>query len=257
MIDLIKAEKEFKDYLKDYDVNDGSINLKIVHTYEVMKLSMYLAKELKLSEEDIKLAGLIGLLHDIGRFEQVSVTATFADNQKFDHGDYGVKVLFEDKLIRKFIDDSSYDNIIKKAVLNHNKYRIEDGLDERELLHCKIIRDADKVDNFRVKETESFENNYPGIDFSGMKDDDLSDTVYEQFLSHVLINIHDRRTKLDYWLCIIAFVFDLYFDVSYKYVKDKNYINILIDKFKCTNPETIKKMEIMRKDALEYIESKI
>ena len=51
-----------------------------------------------------------------------------------------------------------YDCIIYKAINNHNKFEIERGLSERELLHCKIIRDADKLDIFRVKEEDSFEN---------------------------------------------------------------------------------------------------
>ena len=54
-----------------------------------------------------------------------------------------------------------YDNIIKKAIYNHNKYKIEENLNDVELLHRKIIRDADKLDNFRVKETEHFSNIFP------------------------------------------------------------------------------------------------
>ncbi|WP_216649420.1 hypothetical protein, partial [Shigella sonnei] len=34
------------------------------------------------------------------------------------------------------------------AIKNHNKFRIQEGLNEQELLHCKIVRDADKTDIF-------------------------------------------------------------------------------------------------------------
>lgn len=157
MIDILKAKQEFKNYLKEYDLEDGKVKLKITHTYGVVSASEYLAEKLNLSEEDRKLSMLIALLHDIGRFEQSKVVKNIydkADNLYFDHAEYGVKILFEDNLIRKFIEDDSYDNIIYKSILNHNKFKITDELNEKELLHAKLIRDNDKTDNFRVKLTE-------------------------------------------------------------------------------------------------------
>ena len=60
-----KVEQAFKDYLKNYDLNDGSILLKIRHTYEVVKKSQYIANRLNLSNEDTELAKIIALLHEI------------------------------------------------------------------------------------------------------------------------------------------------------------------------------------------------
>ena len=45
MIDFRKAEEGFKEYLKDYDLENGSIKLKIRHTYEVVKKSEYILKK--------------------------------------------------------------------------------------------------------------------------------------------------------------------------------------------------------------------
>ena len=55
------------------------------------------------------------------------------------HGEYSVKVLFEDGLIRNFIQEECYDEIIRKAVYNHNRAHIEPNLTEKEELFCKII----------------------------------------------------------------------------------------------------------------------
>ena len=52
-------------------------------------------------------------------------------------------------------------NIIKKAIENHSRLEIEENLDERTLLHSKIIRDADKIDNYRVKKDEKVEAIFP------------------------------------------------------------------------------------------------
>ena len=158
MIDFIKAQKEFKDYLNNYDLNDGKIQLKVRHTYGVVSLSEYIAKKLNLSEEDVELAKLIALLHDIARFEQTKKFGDFRDYKNVDHADLAIKILFENNLIRNFIEVNTYDSIILKAIKNHNKLQIEDGLNERELLHAKIIRDADKTDNFRVTANDRFED---------------------------------------------------------------------------------------------------
>ena len=255
MIDIIKAEKSFKEYLQDYDLNNGAILLKVKHTYEVAKLSDYIAKEIGLDEENIKLAKLIGILHDIGRFEQLKQTSTFLDSNEFDHANFGAKILFKDNLIRKFIEDSQYDNLIEKAIVNHNKYKIEEGLDKLTNLHCKIIRDADKIDNFRVKETERMENIFPGqTNIETMKYETISDKVFEDFQKHQLIKLEDRKTQLDFWVCVLAFIFDLNFKASYKYVKDKNYVNVLIERLKIKNKETKQRMEIIRKCGNEFVE---
>ena len=116
MIDLKKALKNFKEYLNNYDLNDPKIKLKAVHTYGVMDLSEYIARDLNLDEENLKLAQLIALLHDIARFEQLKQFGMYEDYITFDHGDLAVKILFEDGLIRNFIEDSRYDNIILKAI---------------------------------------------------------------------------------------------------------------------------------------------
>ena len=151
MIDIAKSKKLFNSFIEEYDnKSDAGFDLKVIHTFHVSDNSRIIAEGLKLSKEDIELAELIGLLHDIGRFEELKITKEFTGG-KFDHASYGVKILFEKGMIRKFIEDNQYDEIIKKAIGNHSRLVIEEGLDERSLLHSKIIRDADKLDNFRWK----------------------------------------------------------------------------------------------------------
>lgn len=157
-IDLDKAIEEFIKYTKEFDLEDENIKLKHFHSLRVMKLSEEISKDLGLDEEKIKLATLIGLLHDIGRFGQYKQFNRFNDIYSFDHGDYGVKILFEEGLIRKFIKIDKYDKIIEKAIGNHNKFEIEKGLSKTENLFSKIIRDADKLDII-FEATEIFWNN--------------------------------------------------------------------------------------------------
>ena len=183
MIDIEFAKREFNDYLKPFDVNNPKIALKITHTYKVVSSADYISKSIGLNEEDHNLALLIALLHDIGRFKQIELFDDYSDN-KIDHADLGVKILFEDGLIRKFIKDESFDSIIKNAIANHNRYKIEEkGLTKRDILHAKIIRDADKLDNFRVKEKESFVALFGnGVTQEVMNNLKLTDNTYNSFM---------------------------------------------------------------------------
>ena len=136
MIDLTEAKKIFKDYTSNFRVADQKVDIKIIHTMGVTKVAGYIAREMKLSEEDIVLAELIGLLHDIGRFEQAVRFNNYNDYETIDHAEFGADLLFKEKLIERFIDDRQYDRIIEKAIRNHNKFAVEEGLSERELLHA-------------------------------------------------------------------------------------------------------------------------
>ena len=134
-INLDKAKKEFLNYTENFDLKNEYIELKKNHSLRVMKISQNIATRLGLAQNDIDLATLIGLLHDIARFEQYTQFKTFRDIDSFDHGDYAIKILESD--LKKYVETDEYDNIIKVAIKNHNKYQIEEGLNDRELLYAK------------------------------------------------------------------------------------------------------------------------
>lgn len=254
MIDFKQAMAAFKKYLENFDSQYGKIDLKIRHTYGVVKASEYIANKLNLNNEDVELAKLIALLHDIGRFEQIRQSDSFIDNKDMDHAILGNDILFKDNLIRNFIEDTQYDNIISKAILNHNRLYIEDGLAERELLHAKIIRDADKTDNFRVKAEEDFENIIDNSSKNILENDIISENIFNDFMNSKIIVREDRKTYMDFWVSYIAFIFDYNYKFGLEYIKEMNYINIIIDRLDYKNTDTRQKMELIRQHALEFID---
>jgi len=256
MLDFNKAKRAFQDYLKQYDLTDGKIKLKIRHTFGVITLSEYIAKDLNLKEEDIELAKIIALLHDIGRFEQIKVFDDFRDYETLDHAELGIKILFEDNLIRNFIEEDTYDNIILKAIKNHNKLNIEENLNEQELLHAKIIRDADKTDNFRVKANDNFEDIFNSSK-EKLEKSTISDKIYNDFMNNKIIISSERITDMDHWVSYLAFIFDYNFNSGLKYIKEKNYINVLVDRIDYKKEDTKIKMETIRKHAIDYIDNKL
>ena len=100
----------FKKYVSNYDMEIKGIKLKYDHSFRVMSLSEKYALKLNFSEEDVYLAKLIGLLHDIGRFEQMKVYNTFVDKKSIDHADYSVDRLFNHNEIKLFHEnEEDYD----------------------------------------------------------------------------------------------------------------------------------------------------
>ena len=62
-----------------------------------------------------------------------------------------MQVLFDEGMIRQFIEDDQYDEVIRKAIAYHSLYKVPKGLDSFLLKQVLLIRDSDKLDNFRVK----------------------------------------------------------------------------------------------------------
>lgn len=238
LIDIKKTKQEFKRYVENYNPKDEKIKIKINHIERVAEISKKIAQNLKLSEEEIQLAELIGLLHDIGRFEQIRLYNTFNDKDSINHGEFAVKILFEDGLIRKFIETDKYDKIIKLAIVNHNRTYIEEGLTERELLHAKIIRDADKTDIYSVLISENKKTIWGKEDLSKEK---ISDEVYREYIEDRRINYKERKTCADTLVCHFNYVFDLNFESTKQIIKENEYIDKLYERFIFKDEETMKR----------------
>lgn len=253
-MNLEKAKENFIKYTQKFNQSDAKIALKIGHSLRVMNISNKLAKSMGLNKEQIELVTLIGLLHDIGRFEQQTRFGTFRDIDSLDHGELGVKILEENNYIREFISEYKYDNIIKKSIFNHNKYSIEEGLEEEELLFAKLIRDADKIDILYEAETMFYKGQENEISNSNL-DKDIEEEMKNK------IQIHRKKgyvpKGINNVMGPISFVYDINFKESFIAIKDKNYINNILERFEFTNKDTKEKVENIRKEINEYIDEKI
>ena len=243
MIDIKKSKDEFMKYTNNYDIENENIDRKIYHSLRVMEISKKIATNMGLENEKIELATLIGLLHDIGRFEQFKIYQTYSDLESIDHGDLGADILKQNNFIRNFIKEAKYDEIILKSVQNHNKYKIADDLNKEEKLFCKIVRDADKIDIlyeaieiFWKKGREEIQN------------DLISDKVYNEFLNKKLIKKDKNMKKngIDKLVLMLAFVFDINFHESLEILKQEDYLNKILNNFDFKRQDTKEKIENIR-----------
>lgn len=223
-------------YIKNYDMNDPDIKYKYNHSYRVMKNSEFLANKLNLSEIDKKLAKIIGLYHDIGRFEQDKRYNSFNDSKQFDHADYGVEILFKQNIIKQIPIEEKYYHIIEKSIKNHNKYQIEENLTKEEMQHAKIIRDADKIDILYAASEELLTPK--ALDLTKDKED-IRESIKKEFYKEKTIktsSLTGKKTESEKVLSYLALVFDLNYKFSADYILEHkiidNFYNNLKDKEK-------------------------
>ena len=253
-MNIEKSKYEFIKYINNYDKLNPNIARKIGHSIRVMEISKKIAQDLKLNKEQIQLASLIGLLHDIARFEQWKRYETFKDSISVDHGDLGVEILKENNFIRNFIEETKYDNILLKAIQNHNKYKIQEGLTEEENLFSKIVRDADKLD-IMYEGTDIFWDNKDEV--SQIENSKITTEIYNQFISKIQVKRIKNSLPADRLVIFIGFIFDINFKYDFKILSQKDYINKILDKFNFKDEDTKIQMKNIRDIANKYIKQKI
>ena len=266
----------FAEYVRNYDPSDEKIKLKINHTYRVAGLCQRIAESLGLSEPDVDIAWLLGMLHDIGRFEQIRRFGTFNDVQSVDHAEFGADLLLKEGLIRKFaegyyeecelarsgneeaeqiIKNNEHHNkdtgLLEMAIRQHNKYRVKEDLTERQRMFCDILRDADKVDIFKVNADIPMEIIYD-VTTEELKNGIITKEVLESFYKKETVLKSVRRSAVDHIVGHISLLFELVYKESYRQAKEQGYVYKLLN-FKSDVPEVNAEFDDMRKYVDEFL----
>lgn len=258
MIDITKAKKVFKEYIKNYDPTNGKIAIKIAHMYRVAEIAKNTAKYLRLSDEDVRLAELIGLLHDIGRFEQIKQFNTFDDKKSINHGELGIKILFQDNLIRKFIEDTCYDRIIYLAIINHNKNQslLTKDVTKRERLHMNIIRDSDTLDilNIIIDDNADKKALY---DKEDLTDETLSDEIYNEFMKVRELDYGKIKNSADLLITRYMFIWNMNYNYALQEIKNRQYLEKLYNKFIYKDQKTMDRITEIYDMTSRYMNKKL
>ena len=218
----MKETQQLIDYVRLYDMQDPKIQLKLAHSLQVGKLCEELAKRLGLETEDIALAKRIGLLHDIGRFPQVTRYHTFEDAKSEPHAQLGLKVLFEEGWIQKFRCDHTQEHLIRQAIRYHSDRTLPKTLDPRETMFCHIVRDCDKIDILRVHQQHPF-TDYLNCTKEELSASLISDAVVDAFLQRTTVDFTKRKTPLDILLSHDAILFGLHYPQSKEMFIERRY----------------------------------
>lgn len=254
---LIKA---YREYLSAYNPQDPKIRLKIDHSFRVADLSERIAGSTGASGSalfqliadtgtpiDSNFAWTIGLLHDIDRFEQVLQYGTFVDADSVDHAELGADLLLHEDLRKRLGLDALTEherNLMDVAIRNHSAYRIAEGLTAEERAYCNILRDADKVDIFRVLCDTPPEEIYD-VSSEELRSAEVSPAVKQCFLDRTAVLREKRRTSIDKIVGHVCLTFELVYPVSRQIAMAQGYVNRLLS-FESANAETARWFAYMR-----------
>lgn len=279
-------KKTFQEYTDRYDSTNPKIKLKIDHTYRVADLCEQIAQSLELSAAEVDLAWLSGMLHDVGRFEQLRWYNTFSDAQSVDHARFAVELLYDDGLIADYVPEISTTELVadartwrsmgganesptaqsediplsdilqtlRIAIGEHSAYRIQKGLDERTRMFCQILRDADKVDIFRVICDTPMEEVY-GFQTKDILRSAITPEVMQAFYEHHAVLRKLKKCPADYIVAHGSLTFELVYPESLRIAKEQGYLKQMMS-FQSENPDTAEIFEDLRKDLNGYLEER-
>lgn len=240
-VDRNRARAAFDSYVAGYDAANPRIALKVEHTLRVAGLCERIAREAGFAPAGVDLAWLCGLLHDIGRFEQLRRWDTFSDAASTSHAALGVEVLFgaadgasatgkvagtggDAGIIHRFIDpNDELEEIVRAAVAFHSDYRLPEGLDVRTRALCDVVRDADKLDILRVVSTDTVET------VLNATEDELlvsavSPAIEDAFFEHRTACYSERITPVDYLVNLACFAYELVYPASLEIADEQEYL---------------------------------
>lgn len=253
-IDRRRAREAFDSYVAAYDATNPRIALKVEHTLRVAELCERIAREAGFTPAGVDLAWLCGLLHDIGRFEQLRRWDTFSDAASTSHAALGVEVLFGNEgdtgvadddgsaagtigIIHRFIDpNDELEEVIRAAIGFHSDYRLPEDLNVRTHAICDVVRDADKLDILRVASTDTVETVLNATE-DELLASAVSPAIEDAFFEHHTAHYSERVTPVDYLVNLACFAFELVYPTSLEIADEQEYIYRALERpFGITRP---------------------
>jgi putative nucleotidyltransferase with HDIG domain len=208
-----------------------NIDLKKEHTARVCIEIRNLGEKLGLNEDEIRLAEIIALFHDIGRFEQYARYNTFKDRISEDHAGLGIRILRKHGILDQF--DASIKEIIIHAVRYHNKpvIHVEGGSGQR-IFFSRLLRDADKLDILKVV-SDNY-NSKNGVKNRAVELDlpdtpGFSEEVGNAIMNKSIVKIKNLKNLNDFKLLQAGWIFDINFAPTLEVIKNRHYIQMLRD----------------------------
>jgi hypothetical protein len=209
---------------------EQNITLKSDHTKRVCEEIRRLGDSLALNSHELRLAEIIALFHDLGRFEQYARYRTFVDQQSEDHADLGVNVLKKNNVLSE-LDDSTQD-LIFRTIRYHNRSALPKNETKSCLFFAKLLRDADKLDIWRVVIDYYYRENEKrnGAIELGLPDTEgISEPVYQDIMNERIVDANHIKNLNDFKVLQMGWVFDINFKQTLKAVKSRNYLEMIRD----------------------------
>jgi len=226
-----ESAARFDSYVDAFRRADGSLSdamqCKYDHTFDVVRYAHIIAEGAEFPEEDLFLAGICALFHDIARFEQVKQFNTFNDHiSRFDHGYEAVRILLEHNLLKEFSPAQRI--TVLAAIEFHNKIEIPSGIcGEHSLKFARLTRDADKlaildlVVRFLNGEIKVEDDSL--IALSQAAGTDVNPEILQRIRAGQRCAYGLIRNMNDFLTCLFSWICDLNYPASFRELLDRKF----------------------------------
>jgi len=238
-IDLLNLRQWVLNYCRKFhsaDENDQrNIALKETHIYRVAANMLSISGTVLRNRSKVMIAEAVGLLHDIGRFPQYAQYRTFKDSISVNHGRLGAEVIGHENILSSL--PLNEQEVITDAVRFHNARSVPGNLGAETVFFLKMVRDADKLDIWRVfaeyyARDAAERESAAGL---GLPDTpEYADAVLACLATQTVASLSSLKTLNDFKVMQLTWVYDLNFPASFRLASDQGYI----DRIVATLPET-------------------
>ncbi len=225
-------QKWFTGYCREFDSKDEEVMrnmaLKEKHTYHVCSNILEIGRGESLDAEQMLIAETAALLHDVGRFEQYHQYKTFRDGSSVNHAELGAQIIEDYEVLSPLFPHER--NLVAHAVEFHNAFTIPKKLPDDTQYYLKLVRDADKLDIWRVfieyfAQSESERASAVGLDLPDKPE--CSPEVLEQVSNGKMVRLSTVKTLNDFKVMQLSWVFDINFPTSLKLLVERGSIKEL------------------------------
>ncbi|MBR3880753.1 MAG: HD domain-containing protein [Mailhella sp.] len=256
--DLDEYERRFIAYTAEFDdVPDAApLRLKVEHTFRVYDHAKRIVASLETLEAPhrqwvgdtaaCRAAVLAALFHDCGRFPQFKHFRTFLDAASVNHAVLSFQTMRDRAFLQR--EGAEVRGLAHCAVLLHNRYSLSPKLNERARFVTEVVRDADKLDIFRIM-VSYLTSALPEKDavLLHVKDEPekWSPTVVDDVLNDRIARYSDLRYINDFRLLLGTWMDELRFPVTRKALADSGLMDNVLEQLPDT-PELRPALDVLR-----------
>ena len=171
--------------------------------------------------------------HDLGRFSQYRRWRTFRDSDSDNHARLAIDVIHEKNILLDIASDEQM--LIEEAIRFHNLLKIPDNIKSHTRQYIDFIRDADKLDIWRVF-VELLQiplEERPTAATLGLVDlpETVTDACVVALNSASIVRLDTISCLNDFKLLQISWVYDLTTATSKRFYLNADILKVLLKRF--------------------------
>ncbi|QWV96583.1 HD domain-containing protein [Geomonas nitrogeniifigens] len=242
--DLAPLRDWFTSYCNSFRTPDREVqrnfDLKEEHTRNVCRDALLIAQGMGPRFE--MLAEIAALCHDLGRFPQFRDHHTFKDSDSLNHAHLSAQLMKQHQLLEFLPGEERA--CIEIAVRMHNAFQVPDGLPAVTTDLLRLLRDADKLDIWRVF-IEYF--NAPAdqrASGAGLGFPDLPGCSAEPLAAVTagkMVQLSTLKSLNDFKLLQVSWIYDINYPATLRLIRERS----VLERFRAMLPQDGEVLDVM------------